>query len=195
MWPKYILFELQKYKGVIFHDTEEIYKFWRENDLWFEKRLEKFRKFSPEHLKVSKLRHRWDPFVQSRKGVTLKFAEELCVMTMKNNAKFEEELPCHFKTNRNLTNFDSSTRKSKKLPFNWLLWPTYIMFELRKVQRSYVWWHWRLMQNLKEKWLVLSKMTCEIWQICIGWNKWIANLTKLFTRLTESSLFLDLRYK
>ena len=48
--------------------------------------------------------------------MTLKFAEELCVMTMKNNAKFEEKLTCHFKTDmRNLTNFDSSTRKSKKI--------------------------------------------------------------------------------
>ena len=38
-------------------------------------------------------------------------------MTMKNNAKFEEELTFHFKTDmRNLTNFDSSTRKSKKIP-------------------------------------------------------------------------------
>ena len=47
--------------------------------------------------------------------MTLKFTEELYVMTMKNNAKFEEELTCHFKTDmRNLTNFDSSTRKSKK---------------------------------------------------------------------------------
>ena len=54
--------------------------------------------------------------------MTLKFAEELCVIKMKNNAKFEEELTCHFKTDmRNLTNFDSSTRKSKKLLFNWLL--------------------------------------------------------------------------
>ena len=36
-------------------------------------------------------------------------------MTMKNNAKFEEELTCYFKTDgRNLMNFDSSTRKSKK---------------------------------------------------------------------------------
>ena len=36
-------------------------------------------------------------------------------MTMKNNAKFEEELICHSKTDmRNLTNFDSSTQKSKK---------------------------------------------------------------------------------
>ena len=42
--------------------------------------------------------------------MSLKFTEELCVMTMKNDAKFEEELTCHFKTDlRNLMNFDSST--------------------------------------------------------------------------------------
>ena len=42
--------------------------------------------------------------------MTLKFTEELCVMTMKNNAKFEEELTCRFKTDmRNLTNFDLNT--------------------------------------------------------------------------------------
>ena len=41
------------------------------------------------------------------------------VMTMKNNAKFEEELTFHFKVDlSNLTNFDSSTRKLKKLLFN-----------------------------------------------------------------------------
>ena len=48
--------------------------------------------------------------------MALKLTEELCVMTLKNNAKFKEELTCHFKTDmRNLTNFDSSTRKSKKV--------------------------------------------------------------------------------
>ena len=37
-------------------------------------------------------------------------------MTMKNNAKFEEELTFPFKTvMRNLTNFDSNTLKSKKM--------------------------------------------------------------------------------
>ena len=42
-------------------------------------------------------------------------------MTMKNNAKFEGKLTFHFKTDiRNLTNFDSSTGKSKKLLFNLL---------------------------------------------------------------------------
>ena len=42
-------------------------------------------------------------------------------MAMKNNAKFEEELTFHFKTDtRNLTNFYPSTPKSKKLLFNLL---------------------------------------------------------------------------
>ena len=38
------------------------------------------------------------------------------VMTMKNNAKFEEELTCHFTTDmRNLTKFDLSSQQSKKI--------------------------------------------------------------------------------
>ena len=48
--------------------------------------------------------------------MSLKFTEELCVMTMKNDTKIEEALTCRFKIEmRNLTNFDSSTRKSKKI--------------------------------------------------------------------------------
>ena len=44
----------------------------------------------------------------------LKLTEEFCVMTVKNDAKFEEELTCQFKIDmRNLTNFESSTQKSQ----------------------------------------------------------------------------------
>ena len=40
--------------------------------------------------------------------MSLKFTGELCVMTVKNDAKFEEELTCRFKIDmRNLTNFNS----------------------------------------------------------------------------------------
>ena len=47
--------------------------------------------------------------------MSLKFTREFCVMTMKNDMKFEEELTCQFKIDmRNLTNFYASTRKSKK---------------------------------------------------------------------------------
>ena len=45
----------------------------------------------------------------------LKFKEELCVMTMKNDAKLEEELACYFKTDmRNLKSLNSNTGKSEK---------------------------------------------------------------------------------
>ena len=47
--------------------------------------------------------------------MSLTFTEELCVMRMKNIAKFEEELTCQFKIDmRNLTNLDPSTQNSQK---------------------------------------------------------------------------------
>ena len=86
---KYLIFDLKKYRGVIFHDTEEWCKIWKKTDLWFWKWHEEFGKFSPEHEKVSKLGLWWDPFVQSRKRMSLKFTEELCVMTVKNDTKIK----------------------------------------------------------------------------------------------------------
>ena len=93
-------------------------KFEQKRTCCLENGMSKFCKFSPEQLKVSKLRFSWDPLIQSRKSMSLKSTEELCVMTMKKDAKFEEELTCHFKTDmRNLMNFDPSTRKSQKFSF------------------------------------------------------------------------------
>ena len=115
---KYITFVLKMYRVVIFHDTEELWKIWRKTYLWFGKWQEEYGKFSPEHLKVSKLGLGWYQFIQIRKCMSLKFTEELCVMAMKNDAKFEEELTCRFKIDmRNLTNFDLSTQKAKKFAF------------------------------------------------------------------------------
>ena len=75
-------------------------------------------KFSPEHLKVSKLGFWWDPLIQSWKSMSLKFTEELSVKTIKNDTKFEEKLTCHFKDDmRNLTNFELSTWKAQKFSF------------------------------------------------------------------------------
>ena len=53
--------------------------------------------------------------------MSLKSTGGLCVMTMKNEAKIEEELTCQFKIDlRNLTNFDLSTRKSQKFALSWV---------------------------------------------------------------------------
>ena len=98
-WPNYMVFEIKKYRGVMFDGTEDWCKIWRKADYCFQKWHEEFGKFSPEHSEVSKLQ----------------FTEELCVMAMKNDAQLEKELTCQFKIDmNNLTDFDTSTQKSQK---------------------------------------------------------------------------------
>ena len=59
-WPKYIMFKLKKYRGVVFHGTREWCKTWRKAELWFGT-------FSPVHKKVSKFGLLLSRFIQSRK--------------------------------------------------------------------------------------------------------------------------------
>ena len=54
-WAKYILFELKKYRGIIFHETEEGYTICWGIDLPFQNWHKKFDKFWPEHSEVSKI--------------------------------------------------------------------------------------------------------------------------------------------
>ena len=66
------------------------------------------------HLKVLNLGLWWNSLIQSRKSMSLKFTVGLCVMTINNDAKFEEELTGRFKTDMgNLINFDPSTWNSQ----------------------------------------------------------------------------------
>ena len=52
----------------------------------------------------------------------------------------------------------------KNFNFDWsLLYKVYNVWP-KKVQRSYISWNWRVMQNLKKNWLVVWKMTWGIWQ-------------------------------
>ena len=102
---KYIIFEVRKYRGVMFDGTENWYKIWRKTDLRFLKWHEGFGKFSPEHaLEKSPS---WDFYGFLLSKVENVWAENL--------------------------------------------------------QKSYVSWPWRMMQNLKRNWIVSSNLT---WEIC-----------------------------
>ena len=58
----------------------------------------------------------------------------------------------------------------KNFYFNGLLLTKVYNFCTKKVQKSYVWRHWSMMQNLRGNCLVLSKTIWGIWQIFIGWK-------------------------
>ena len=58
-----------------------------------------------------------------------------------------------------------SSQKSKNLHFDGFLLSKEYTFLNEKVQKSYISCHWRVMQSLRKNWLLVPKMTPEIWLI------------------------------
>ena len=89
--------------------------------------------FHQSNWKILKLGLWWDPFIRSTKCMSLQFTEELSVITMKYDAKFEEELTCRSKVRWGI--WWISTRALKKVSKTCTLmgsfWTKYIMFELK----------------------------------------------------------------
>ena len=110
----------------------QIYLTLHSTDLLFRKWLEKYGKFFPEH---SKLGFWWDPLIQTWKSMSLKSTEELSVMTMKNYAKFEEELTCYSKVDMRNCRLENS-KVLKIFILMGSFWAKYKLFELKKVQRK-----------------------------------------------------------
>ena len=62
----------------------------------------------------------------------LKSTEELPLMTLKSDAKFNEKLTCGFKYDmRNLVNFHPTTQTSENFTSIGPFWPNYIRFQLK----------------------------------------------------------------
>ena len=138
------MFDLKIYRGVIFHDTEEWCEIWRKTDLWFGKWHEEFCKFSPEQLKFSKLAYWWDPSIQSKKSLSLKSIEKLCVWLVISKLTWEIWwiLTWAFES---LKNFHFNVFLFSKVYIAWA----------KKVQRRYLSWNWRGTQNLERNQLVI----------------------------------------
>ena len=117
-------------------------------------------------MKVWKFALWLDPFVQSIQIFRWKSTEELCLMTLKSDAKFEEKLTLGSKNDmRNLVNFNASSGKSENLHFDVLLLSIAYKVSAKKVQKSYLSWLWVVIQTLKKNSLFVWKMAWEIWWI------------------------------
>ena len=110
----YITFDRKITVELFFMDNEEWCNIWRITDLWFGKWHEKYDRALKSHQSAQKPQN-WDlrdSFIQCRKYMSLQFTGELCGMTMKNDAKFVEELTCRFKIDT--TTWHPKTQMSQK---------------------------------------------------------------------------------
>ena len=86
--PKYMRFELKKYRGVIFHDTKQWCKIWINLHVVVSKMVWEIEWTFIRILKVWKIVHWWAVFVKSIKIFGQNISEKVCVMTLKDDAKF-----------------------------------------------------------------------------------------------------------
>ena len=166
--PKYMRFELKKYRGVIFHDTEQWCKIWINPDLVVSKMAWEIGWTfirAPKSLKNCTLMGSFCPKHSFRQ----KISEELCIITLKGVAKFKGKLTCGSKNDiRSLVSFHVSSRESENLNFDRTLFSKAYKDQDEQVQKSYFSWHWRVMQSFKNNWLLSSKMSWGIWWIFMG---------------------------
>ena len=165
------MFELKKYRGLIFYDTGEWCKIWRKSNLWFQNDMgnlanfhqssRKFENWDFDGILLSKLENVW---AKNLNGSYMSWQWRM-IQNLKRNWLVSSKLT--WEIWRILT---WALENLKNLHFNGLLLTKVYNVWAKKVQRSYVWWHWRLMQNLKENWLVLSKLTWGICKIFTGWK-------------------------
>ena len=93
--------------------------------IWFGQKepmkVQNFR-LSTAHVKF----HQICTFIDSFCWMYIKFQLKksignLCLMTLKSDAKFEKKLICCFKNDKNLVNFDLNTKNSQNFHLDWFL--------------------------------------------------------------------------
>ena len=161
---KNVRFELQKYREVIYHDTEQWHELWIKPDLmvsnmawgigWiFIRALKSLRNCTLMGSFWSK-----NIIFQPENLIGIMYHE------LKEDTKFKRKPTRGLKnvTLVNLVNFHASSQKSENLLFDGRLLSKAYNFLDEKVQKSYDSWHWRVMQSLGENWLLVPKMKWRI---------------------------------
>ena len=118
-WAKYILFEVQKYRGIIFHETEGAYKIWRGLELLYQNWHKEFDKILTQTLQSLKIFHFNELFLCK---VYILWAKKVQrnnlswtwqgIKNLERNQLFVSKLTLGI-----LTKFDLSTWKSQKFSF------------------------------------------------------------------------------
>ena len=133
-WANYILFELKKYRGVIFQETEGGWKIWRGIELSFQNWHQEFDKFWPEQSKVWKILTLmgffWAKYIlfklKKYRGVTFHETEEGYKIWRGIDLSFQN---CHKQFDKF---WPEHSKVSKFFTLMGSLWAKYILFELKQ---------------------------------------------------------------
>ena len=153
-WPKYIISELKR-------STKELYFMTPECDAKFEERLtcgleNEMRNLANFHQSTQNSQNWGFHWILLYKVENV--WGELCIMTMTNDVKFEIKFTCHLKFAWAIQHILTRALKNiNNFHFNVLILTKLYNVSAKKVQKDYVWLHSRLVQSLKENWLVFPK--------------------------------------
>ena len=117
-------------------------------------------------LKNLKICNLMSPFCPKHNASARKFQRNYVSWYWRLMQNLSENWFVAWKMTRNLVNFHASSWKSKNLHLmgsfcGFLLSKAYKVLD-EKAQKSLS-WQWRVMQSLKKNWLLVSKMTWQIW--------------------------------
>ena len=84
-------------------------------------------------------------------------------MTLKSDAKFKENLACGFKYDEEFSELSPNQSKVWKCHFNGPFLSKVYEGWVKKIQRSYLSWHWTERQNLNKPWPCSFKNGMRNW--------------------------------
>ena len=124
-----------------------------------------FGEISPEQSNVWNFALWWAPFVKIKK-VSAKKVQKTSPIALKSYAKFKRKTDLWLQIwHEEFGEFSPNYSKVRKFYFDGLFLSKVFEVWAKKIQRSYLSWHWTVMQNLKNPDLVVSNMA---WRI--GWT-------------------------
>ena len=158
-WAKYILFELKKYRGVIFHETEEGYKIWRGINSSFQHWHKEFDKIWPEPSKISKIFILLGSFWAKYIFFELKKYRGIIFHETEKRYKIWRGIDLSFRNTKAIyQNLTQALESLRNYHFNGLLLSKVYILWTKKVQRNNFSWNWREIENLERNRLVVSKL-------------------------------------
>ena len=160
--PNNVQFQLKKCRRVISPDTEQWCKVWINLDLVVSKLAWGIGWTFIKALKNLKICTLMGSFCPKHNVSARKFQRNYLSWHWKVIQNFSENRLMAWKMTRNLVNFHASNWNWQFALDGFLLSKGYKVLH-EKVKKSYLSWHWRVIQTLKKDSLFIWKMTWEIW--------------------------------